>query len=243
MLRFLFNMIIILLLGAVVFGSYLWYKRTPLLVRHLANELGVPVCADDVRIGWNHIEIKNLSVISPSGVVPYLFAAQSISVDLPYRSLLRHQIEVPRMVIDNCAISLELPTTAQAIWTKILGAATPQTPAASIQGNAVQYESRRRVTIDDLVINNLYVDLFDSSKKKQTSSTNIKRIELTNVGAGVGMPLGSAAQLILEQVISYLFKNTDLGKLTKGQPAPATRPTIPRGKYCYTPGSYTISTK
>lgn len=264
MLRFLFNLIAILLMAVVILGGYLWYKRTPLLVRHLAKELGVTVCADELRIGWNRLELKNLTILNPSeGVVPYLFAAQSISIDLPFSSLLKQPTHIPLIVVDNCIVGMELYNTtgSQNSWTELFATHQETTTPASIRGNATEYEPQRRVIVDDLVMNNLYLDLYSTAQQRQISIPGMKRVELTNVGAGAGMPLGSAVELVLNQLAGYLFNNLDLeqiiinamrglnmptlekavrrvGQAVRGQaaPTPVSKPDIPRGRYCYSPG-------
>lgn len=261
MLRFLFNLIVLILLLAVIAGSFLWYKRTTLLVRYLATTIGAPVCADDFRIGWHTLTVTNLTVRNPAGgEVPVLFAAQSVEVDASIFAFLKREIQIPQIAINGCIIGVELFDTSGSdnTWTRVFQGHSDFLTAPSSDNST--FQTKRRLVVNDLLVYNLYLDLYSVPKKQHISVPVFNKVELTNIGAGVGMPLGSAAELIFNQLVTYVFDNLDLSDVliqalgAQGQPRlevpirfgvealkktvappPATKPNIPMGKYCYSP--------
>jgi hypothetical protein len=218
------------ILLVLVAGGIFWaYHSIDVIVkmaleRYGPDVLGVPVSVSDVRISAKTGEgsLKNLEIGSPRGFSAAR-AAQfgEIRVAIEPLTITEPVVAIREIVIDAPLITYERGksgTNLDAIQ-KNIDAYVRQSGGSSEASGAGKPQSKRRFTIDRLVIRGARVTMTNPALKGQGIAFDLPEVQLANVGKRQGgLRASEVASVVAGALISRIAQKllTNLDLLRKG---------------------------
>lgn len=198
-LRSVTGLVVIIILGAVIFGFIFWSRIPDIVASNMSKKLKVPVEIADIDLSMKSIEIDKLEIGNPKGYyLPRAFGAEHIAIDAPLSRYFHDHILIDEIDVDNVYVGLEFdsPKGTEGNWTQIM---------KNVHSSASQ-KSKKTVLIHKLILSNIKCDLlYRSQGKKVTHLPEIKRIELHDISSEGGGAMDQIMNSALGEMIKQVF--------------------------------------
>lgn len=204
--------IVVVVLIAIAILFFIGLSRVPdMLAGNLSKKLGVPVSIESINFGISDIEVKEIEIGNPPGYnLPKAFSAEEIEISAPVTELLKSNIEIDEIEVEDIYLGIEFDTktSASGNWSKIF---------SNFQQRAeINKEAGKEVLVKKLVFKNIRTEVLFRDGGSAQQLPVIRQIVLTNVSTKGGIPTDQLMGSVLAQMLKEVFIQQNLNNMLKG---------------------------